>query len=800
MILSSRATRSRPFESVERLARSGDQRLHRHREVILSLIQVQQRGAHAWIRKCDRLRRFDRRIASVAERHWRSQDRLDIEAFADAVRTSLTWMTFSQLQLSQIAYEQAGLHRLERALRSNDQEQSIDQILTELHRSASTPHDVFLDDILPVPKFISGRDRRGLEEVSDCTRSTYRRIRLKSIHKGSAAMDAALDYGADRATDSSCDPIVEEAPSLRSLVAPQICTPATRTGARLTIYVLMCYLTACSFYFLAGAPSPTVGVGQLILFIAFLIFAFGAVSSIVEAILGAVIGPRTAATLDYRASGIPESRRAVIAVPVVLGSPKQIDAVVENAVWNLTSAADSNVSLALLTDHRDAPEPDGSATESGLFAHAASRIEALRSSGLKIVLLHRERSQRYEGRLIGWERKRGKLVQLCSLMLDGKSEFTSVIGDIEEVVGSRYVLCLDEDSRISRDCVQRLAGVLAHPENEPRWDADSECFRGGYGLVSPRFITRAESLASWRLAAAFCGPVGSERDVATRTRNFLFDWVGTTQYPGKGMFDARVFMHASSRLPEGCVLSHDTLEGAMLRCAYEGQSVISESFPSSPATLLQRIHRWTRGDIQNYLLFWLRKHANSRNYLRGSTFGFMVNMQARSSAAPAALAVLVAAWSMDVAGAAAALAGAVFLAGFGPLLQTIRRVGLDASGAPLAGRVRVGCLSLVSALLVRLLGCWTQAWVVAAGVAQAAIAVVSGRKLLDWNSAAVAEAVKSSIWSVPGVTLSVVAASAIAVLLMMHGIPWWRVAPVAAWALYPAFIGRAAVRARRSTP
>ena len=57
-------------------------------------------------------------------------------------------------------------------------------------------------------------------------------------------------------------------------------------------------------------------------------------------------------------------------------------------------------------------------------------------------------------------------------------------------------------------------------------------------------------------------------------------------------------LHAvlGARLPEGHVLSHDLLEGAIARCAGVSDVTLVEDAPGHPDVAASRIHRWTRGD------------------------------------------------------------------------------------------------------------------------------------------------------------------------------------------------------------
>ena len=94
---------------------------------------------------------------------------------------------------------------------------------------------------------------------------------------------------------------------------------------------------------------------------------------------------------------------------------------------------------------------------------------------------------------MGWERKRGKLVELNQL-LRGKPGTSFIPAgdepgqapDVAAPHGVRYVLTVDADTRLPMNIVNRLVGTAAHPLNRPRFDADERVVVKGYGIMQPR--------------------------------------------------------------------------------------------------------------------------------------------------------------------------------------------------------------------------------------------------------------------------------------------------------------------------
>jgi len=742
--------------TIDRLLLAEDSRIRKFGSVLAALMSALNQGVSRAICISDLFRPKKHRIAHLAREHWESSPASSILDFAQSVRSLRSRLTYRQCALSQFAYEQAGLLALAAQLKHSASAEQIQATIDALVVSTSLCPSKYMDLLYPIDDCTPTHWKSDLGIMSEDTKSAYR--------------SALSDQRGFRNWPSQSDQLLK---------------------LKLIVYKASCLLLAIGITSAFGMPESLHTLGSIATFGSLLLLAFVASAPVIEFIVGSIIEPAPRLRLDFVESGLPESCRVVLAVPIVLVSENQLDHVIENAVWNLSSAADENVSLALLSDHPDSGVREESNREAALRAYLEKRVDQLRANGLAITLLHRSRTQLIDSSWIGWERKRGKLLQLNSIILGEKSALDVVTGDLDELVGARFVLSLDEDSRLSRDCVQRLAGVLAHPLNEPRWDSGS--IVGGYAMVVPRFSTRPGSLTHWRIASAFCGPVASERAPVAASRNFLFDWVGRTQYPGKGMYDVRAFQRASRYLPEGCILSHDTIEGALLRCAYEGGSLISESFPRTPASLLRRVHRWTRGDIQNYQIFWASRRQAVRSALTRTSFGHAVKMQLCGMALPGALSIALLAWAFQAPASSRTISCAVTLIGVWPTVQTVRRVlGYVIHGA--VAKAARDVFGLLSALTVRLAGCWTQGWVVACAAIQASASAICGKNLLEWQTAAAQDADAQSIWNVPGVALASTAAIALFGAAVALKLPFFHSGILLVWALYPSAISVAAVR------
>jgi cyclic beta-1,2-glucan synthetase len=109
-------------------------------------------------------------------------------------------------------------------------------------------------------------------------------------------------------------------------------------------------------------------------------------------------------------------------------------------------------------------------------------------------------------------------------------------------------------------------------------------------------------------------------------RNLLFDITGECGYFGKGIYDVGVFESlVNGQIPDSRVLSHDTIEGGLVRTGFCGSTVVGETSPSSLMRLYGRQHRWARGDWQNALLA-----LGGRLKFRPSTYYMLATFVRRS--------------------------------------------------------------------------------------------------------------------------------------------------------------------------
>ena len=92
-----------------------------------------------------------------------------------------------------------------------------------------------------------------------------------------------------------------------------------------------------------------------------------------------------------------------------------------------------------------------------------------------------------QGCWMGWERKRGKLMEFNRLLRGARdTSYMTSLGRRRSCRRIRYVITLDADTQLPHDAARRLIGTLAHPLNRPVFDAEQGRVVSGYGVLQPR--------------------------------------------------------------------------------------------------------------------------------------------------------------------------------------------------------------------------------------------------------------------------------------------------------------------------
>ncbi len=201
---------------------------------------------------------------------------------------------------------------------------------------------------------------------------------------------------------------------------------------------------------------------------------------------------------------------------------------------------------------------------------------------------------------MGWERKRGKLMDLNKLLRSEHDSFPVKVGDLSILPQIRFVITLDSDTELPRGSADRMIGAMAHPLNQAIIDPDPEknIVVAGYGILQPRVGVSVQSASRSRLASLYSGETGF--DIYTRAISDVYqDLYGEGIFAGKGIYEVDTVQRVlERRFPRNALLSHDLIEGAYARAGLASDIEIIEDYPSHYSAYNRRKHRWLRGDWQ----------------------------------------------------------------------------------------------------------------------------------------------------------------------------------------------------------
>jgi len=328
--------------------------------------------------------------------------------------------------------------------------------------------------------------------------------------------------------------------------------------------------------------------------------------ALINQIATTLVSPKILPKLDF-VKGIPDECTTIVAVPTLLTSVEQMKRAVRDLEIRFLANRDGNLHFALLTDPPDAAQQFDE--RDPLAKACAELIDALNAKYVQegkgsFFLFHRQRSyNKSEGIWMGWERKRGKLLDFNNLLLGASDNFPVKAGNLSILPNVKYVITLDLDTQLPRDAARRLVGAIAHPLNKAVVDAATNTVVDGYGILQPRVDISIQSANRSRLAAILSSDAGF--DIYTRAVSDVYqDLFGEGSFTGKGIYEVKTFQQVlEHRFPCNTILSHDMIEGAYARAGLVSDVEVVDDYPSHMSAFSRRKHRWVRGDWQ--IIFWL---------------------------------------------------------------------------------------------------------------------------------------------------------------------------------------------------
>ncbi len=458
--------------------------------------------------------------------------------------------------------------------------------------------------------------------------------------------------------------------------------------------------------------------------------------------------------------------------------------------------AGEELRFGILADLPDRGEPMGG-EQRAWVEKARQAVDALNETyGGGFYLFFRTPSfQARDGKYLGWERKRGALLELVRLLKDRRTGVRVLSGDPQALGGTRYVITLDSDTSLNVGAARELVGAMLHPLNQPRIDPKTRAVRSGYALLQPRVSVELEA-ANRSLFSRIYGGQGGVDPYGATTSDVYHDLFDQGTYTGKGIFQVDAFYAClDGRFPEGRILSHDLLEGSYLHAGLLGEVELTDGFPYQVRSYFARLHRWVRGDWQ--LLAWLGrtvpdgKGGREKNPLTVlARWKIFDNLRRSLSPAFTLAALMLGLWGAGgvfaAAGAAAVLAAASNLLLSGAELAARRGAG---SKTRYHSTIVAGFAGVVVQTLLQLVLLPIQAWTCLSAAAAALWRTyVTRRDLLAWVTAAQSEGRGGGLlrcfremWFAPAAGLATALLSQLRIGVLLGLV--WTAAPAIAWAL-----------------
>ena len=353
---------------------------------------------------------------------------------------------------------------------------------------------------------------------------------------------------------------------LRSGVAEPLRDEKTKVQGVYSFLVLFISLVISAFpaYYLRNLWAY---LSVLPLFIA----SLHPVEYMLKRIYGARLKSKPLPQMDY--DTLPEECRTAVVVSRFISSKKDAEEALFQAETFAAQEKDAALSFVILADLPSSSE-EWSAEDQNLldYIQTSSRSE-------RITVCLRKRTLRGK-KWRGYERKRGALLDLLSAVEERDFSKFHVIG---REVQAQFAILLDDDSELLPGTLRSAILAMAHPLNR---EYDLMSFGGKINRFS---IKTHYSLRFLRGCGAEAYPCYSD---------FYANAFDSALYCGKAIVRIGQYVKKlKDFFPDGRILSHDIIEGAVLRSTSLKRCVYEDAPATFPADH-RRTFRWQRGDVQ----------------------------------------------------------------------------------------------------------------------------------------------------------------------------------------------------------
>ncbi|SFD75230.1 GH36-type glycosyl hydrolase domain-containing protein [Massilia yuzhufengensis] len=376
--------------------------------------------------------------------------------------------------------------------------------------------------------------------------------------------------------------------------------------------------------------------------------------------------PAPTLRMDFE-GGVPTDAQALVAVSARLASAAQVDALCRDLEVRYLANRDPRLRFCLLADLHDAPA-EAMPGDAALAGHAASAIDALNRKHARtytldtlgedgqgatartrvepFLLLQRPRVwSSGEHEWIGRARRRGQLADLNAYLAGaGRERFATVAGNSAGLAEIRYVIALDAATDLPRDAARLLAGAMAHPLNQPAFDASGNHIAEGHGMLRPitgSAIPGPHACRYQRLWADGRGTWAAGPARRESAMDGMFRWAA--------IYDVDAYERVlRGRLPDDALPVPGAVDEGCLHAGIDCGVRLEEALACGYGEHAVRRHRIVRAAWQ--VAGWVRgrigaKGAVASNPMTASARWQLFDILRDSLVAPAMLLLLVLCWS-----------------------------------------------------------------------------------------------------------------------------------------------------------
>ena len=552
-----------------------------------------------------------------------------MEAFQEVAPLDMQELSLLPPALKLVVLEEFAT-RSEHVLHDPSQPQQISDLFTSMRELSQAPWKELLEPLIVFDRILAADPAKAYARMDFQSRELYRHTVARFAERSDCSETEIAQLALEMAQKSTRHPAHDPRLAWRKshvgyyLLAEGAAALRARAGVRLPFgeRVQEFLRRNAEEFYLGGIElltlliviaimSPVFGsfnsfFGRIVAILVLLLPASQAAVEVMNYLTTALLHPRILPKLDF-CEGIPGDCVTMVVVPTLLLSEKQVRRLVEDLEIRYLGNNSKNLHYALLTDLPDSAETPN---EEDPLVELCGRLirdlnEKYAAAGRgTFSLFHRHRIfNPREGVWMGWERKRGKLLDFNRLIKGKYDSFPVKIADLTLLPHVRFVLTLDSDTELPRGTAHRLVGAMTHPLNQAIVDPHNNIVIAGYGILQPRVGISVLSASASRLASIYSGQTGF--DIYTRATSDVYqDLKGEGIFTGKGIYEVETLTHVlEHRFPRNALLSHDLIEGAYARAGLVSDVEVIDDYPSHYSAYNRRKHRWVRGDWQ--IVSWL---------------------------------------------------------------------------------------------------------------------------------------------------------------------------------------------------